>query len=78
MECSHIEKNKEALEKFKETYPNIRDAFYNKTDAAINYLRLLGFSCAACGGHITTGNLKYNNYLPDTKCYKCQGIKFNN
>lgn len=67
-----IEKNKQALDKFKETYPDVQWIFEQDPTTAINYLRLLGFRCASCGGLLTSGNVEFFNYSKDTLCFTCQ------
>lgn len=70
----YIEKNKVALEEFKQSFPDINTAFEMKPRDASNYLfTILKYVCADCGkNRVTARNLQFNNYRPDTKCWDCQ------
>lgn len=71
-ENKYFDSNKKALARFKEVYPDVERAFYERPNEAINYLRaILGFRCAKCGGKITAGGLEKNKYQPDTLCFDC-------
>ena len=69
----YLEKNVYALEELAVTYPNIREAFEDDPNGAINYLRLLGFVCAKCGkNRITQPIMKFFHYEAHAECYECQ------
>lgn len=66
--------NKEVLEQFKQTYPDLSTAFEMNPRDASNYLfSILKYVCVGCGKNkVTASNLKFNSYRPDTKCWDCQ------
>lgn len=69
----YLENNLHALERFAETYANIKEAFEDDPCGAISYLRVLGFVCATCGkNQITWPIMRFCHYRPDAQCYECQ------
>ena len=69
-EMSQHDINKEALDQAKLTFkPQLHEV---EPTQLIAYLRdLYNFKCVDCHGRVTSRNLEFSNFLPDTRCYDC-------
>lgn len=71
--------NVKAIAAFEEKYGNVRRAFEDDQGSITdrwNYLRSIkGLKCVGCGGGITYGNFRFNEYMPNSFCYSCQSSK---
>lgn len=77
MDFPHEQSNREAIDKFIDTFPECTGRFreFFEIDGVENmsYLRnICGFKCAACGGYISWPVFKFNHFSPITICYDCQ------
>jgi len=74
MELKYLFQNKQALEKAKRFFPNLRDAFEDKPGPTMLCLKnICRFGCANCGSNeIDEGILKFFDFQPNALCIKCQ------
>ena len=70
----YLARNIQAIVKIEKTVGQSLRSYFNNHNVsdAINYLRMLGFRCSACGQSITEPIVRYFDYDPDVYCYDCQ------
>ena len=71
--------NRIALERLKNQYVKavrprtLAEAFKDDPWRFAYNLKALGIRCVSCGGLVSAKNLAFYNFMPDVKCYRCQG-----